>query len=293
MLAKVAVWAMPLAIGYLTWWALSGGGLGDAWNASGEGGLSVWQAIDTLVGATSVSWVPLAADYTRFARTPRAAFWGPGIGCTSSRTRSSSHSAPSSCSPARSATQSALPAAVAAGGTVALLTLVVLTVAETDEAFANAYSGAMSLQNLFPRAPQRLLIVATTGIGVIGASTLELTSFRSPSSSCSGPFFAPLFAVLLADWLLSGLRYGARGTSFGAPAWRAGMLAAWLVGFATYQYLSPTGPAWWVDQVGSAESARLGHRGARKASFVASLFGGGCWAAAVARLRDRALVPGG
>ena len=51
----------------------------------------------------------------------------------------------------------------------------------------------------------------------------------------------PLFAVLLADWLLSGLRYGPDDV-FGAPAWRAGMLAAWLVGFATYQYLRPPGP---------------------------------------------------
>ena len=46
----------------------------------------------------------------------------------------------------------ALPAAVAAGGLVALLALVALTVAETDEAFANAYSGAVSLQNLVPWA---------------------------------------------------------------------------------------------------------------------------------------------
>ena len=37
------------------------------------------RAIDIVVGVT-VSWVPLAADYTRFARTPRAAFWGTGVG---------------------------------------------------------------------------------------------------------------------------------------------------------------------------------------------------------------------
>ena len=59
----------------------------------------------------------------------------------------------------------ALPAAIAAGGLVALLALVALTAAETDEAFANAYSGAVSLQNLVPRAPQRLLIVLTTRSG--------------------------------------------------------------------------------------------------------------------------------
>ena len=46
----------------------------------------------TSSSAVTVSWVPLAADYTRFARTPRGAFWGPGSG-TSFRTRSSSRSA--------------------------------------------------------------------------------------------------------------------------------------------------------------------------------------------------------
>jgi len=39
----------------------------------------MWQGIDIVVGVT-VSWIPLAADYTRFARTPRAAFWGTGVG---------------------------------------------------------------------------------------------------------------------------------------------------------------------------------------------------------------------
>jgi nucleobase:cation symporter-1, NCS1 family len=286
-LRKVAVWAMPVAVGYLTWWALSGGGVSDAWHASGEGGLSTWQAIDIVVGVT-VSWVPLAADYTRFARTPKGAFWGTGIGylipdalllglgAVILLTREVGDAA-------------ALPAAVAAGGVVALLTLVVLTVAETDEAFANAYSGAMSLQNLFPEAPQRLLIVATTGIGVVGALTLELTSFQS-FLFLLGSFFVPLFAVLLADWLLSGLRYGPDDV-FGAPAWRAGMLTAWLVGFATYQYLSPTGPTWWVEQVERLNPPAWGV-GATLPSFVASL-SVGLLAAAAARLRDRALVPGG
>ena len=114
----------------------------------------------------------------------------------------------------------ALPAAVAAGGIVALLALFVLTVAETDEAFANAYSGAVSLQNLFPAAPQPMLIVATTTIGTLGALVLELTSFQS-FLFLLGSFFVPLFAVLLADWLLAGRTYDADDV-FGAPAWRPG-----------------------------------------------------------------------
>ncbi len=242
---RVAVWVVPLAVAYLAWWALTGGGLEDAWNRPGEGGLSTWQGIDIVVGVT-VSWIPLAADYTRFARTPRGAFWGTGVG----------YFVPDALLLALGAIvlltrdvadAAALPAAVAAGGLVALLALLALTVAETDEAFANAYSGAVSLQNLAPRAPQAALVVLTTALGTLGALVLELTSFQS-FLLLLGSCFVPLFAVLLADWLVSGRSYEATDV-FAAPPFRSGAIVAWLAGFVTYQWLSPTGPVWWVEQV--------------------------------------------
>ena len=281
-LRRVAIWVMPVAIAYLTWWALTGGGLSEAWDRPGEGGLSTWQGVDIVVGVT-VSWVPLAADYTRFARTPRGAFWGTGIG----------YLLPDALLLALGAVilltrdvgdAAALPAAVAAGGIVALLALFVLTVAETDEAFANAYSGAVSLQNLFPAAPQRLLIVATTTVGTLGA--LALTSFQS-FLFLLGSFFVPLFAVLLADWLLAGRSYEAEDV-FGAPAWRPGLIAAWIVGFGTYQWLSPTGPSWWVEQMQHLDPPAWGI-GATLPSFLAS-FTVGLVAAAASRRRARTLA---
>ena len=57
----------------------------------------------------------------------------------------------------------ALPAAVVAGGFAAIVALALL-VTETDEAFANVYSAAVSLQNAVPRAPQKLLLVLVTAI---------------------------------------------------------------------------------------------------------------------------------
>ena len=242
---RAAVWIVPLAVAYLAWWALTGGGLEGAWNRPGEGGLSTWQGIDIVVGVT-VSWIPLAADYTRFARSPRDAFWGTGVG----------YLVPGTLLLALGAVvlltrdvgdAAALPAAVAAGGLVALLVLVALTVAETDEAFANAYSGAVSVQNLVPWLPQRLLVVLTTSLGIVGALVLELSSFQS-FLFLLGSFFVPLFAVLLADWLASGRRFEQTDV-FAAPRVRAPMIAAWIVGFSAYQWLSPTGPAWWVEQV--------------------------------------------
>jgi hypothetical protein len=87
--------------------------------------------------------------------------------------------------------------------------------------------------------------------------------------------------------LLSGLSYTADDV-FGAPPWRIGMLAAWLVGFGTYQYLSPTGPTWWVDQVERLDPPSWSI-GATLPSFVASL-AVGLGSAAIAR-RSRPLAP--
>ncbi len=263
---RVAVWVVPFAVAYLAWWALTGGGLEEAWNRPGEGGLTTWQGIDIVVGVT-VSWIPLAADYTRFARSPRAAFWGTGLG----------YGIPDALLLSLGAIvlltrdvadAAALPAAIAAGGLVALLALVALTAAETDEAFANAYSGAVSLQNLVPGAPQRLLIVLTTTLGTLGALVLQLTSFQS-FLFLLGSCFVPLFAVLLADWLAHGLRYEPEDLAT-VVAVRFGPIAAWVAGFAAYQWLSPTGPAWWVEQVQLLDPPSWSI-GATLPSFVVSL----------------------
>jgi NCS1 family nucleobase:cation symporter-1 len=282
---RVAVWIVPIAVAYLAWWALTGGGLEEAWSRPGEGGLSAWQGIDVVVGVT-VSWIPLAADYTRFARTERGAFWGTGIGyflpdalllalgAVALLTRDVADAAE-------------LPAAVAAGGFVALLALLALTVAETDEAFANAYSGAVSLQNLVPAMPQAALVVLTTALGTLGALLLELSSFQS-FLFLLGSCFVPLFAVLLADWLAAGRRYDADDV-FSAVPLRGGPILAWIAGFAAYQWLSPTGPGWWVEQVNRLEPPSW-QIGATLPSFAVSFLLG--FAAAVATRRSRTRTVG-
>ena len=148
----------PLAIAYLAWWALTGGGLSAAWDRPGEGGLSTWQGVDIVVGVT-VSWVPLAADYTRFARTPRGAFWGTGIGYLAPRRAAARARRGDPADARRRRTRRRCRRRSRPAGSSRCSRCVVLTVAETDEAFANAYSGAVSLQNLVPRgaaaAPDR------------------------------------------------------------------------------------------------------------------------------------------
>jgi purine-cytosine permease-like protein len=83
-----------------------------------------------------------------------------------------------------------------------------------------------------------------------------------------GSFFVPLFGVLLADWLLAGAQYTERDV-FQAPSFRAGLVVAWLAGFAFYQWLYPQGPGWWLDVVDLVPSADLGI-GATLPSFALS-----------------------
>jgi len=274
----VGVWAVPLALAYLAWWALDAGDLGAAWHAPGEGGLSIWQGADIVVAVT-VSWIPLAADYTRFSRSPRSAFWGTGIGYLIPDLLLLSLGAVLVFT--RDVTDAAaLPAAIAAGGVAAFLALLALTVAETDEAFANAYSGAVSSQNLFPQIPQRVLVVATTSLGVLGALTIDLLSLPT-FLYLLGSFFVPLFGVLLADWLVAGRRYDEIAV-FGAPPWRVGMIAVWLLGFAVYQWLAPTGPDWWLELIGRLDPPAWSI-GATIPSFVVTVAAGAVVAAASRR----------
>jgi nucleobase:cation symporter-1, NCS1 family len=262
---KVAVWAVPVALVYLTWWALDGADLGAIWHAQGQGGLSVWQGADVVVGIT-VSWVPYAADYTRFSKDRRSGLLGSGIGYFVPDVWLLALGVVLVLS--RDLTDAAaLPTAVVAGGFAATLALFALLVTETDEAFANVYSASVSLQNLVPRVPQKLLITLVTTTATVGALVLDLVSYQS-FLLLLGSFFVPLFAVLLADWLGAGRHYSTDDV-FAAPAWRPGLIAAWALGFGVYQWLYPTGPGWWVDGVGRLNPPAWGI-GATVPSFVVS-----------------------
>jgi NCS1 family nucleobase:cation symporter-1 len=241
---KFAVWAVAVSVVYLAWWILDHADIGALWNEPGHHG-SFWTATD-LVIALSVSWIPLAADYTRFCTGRRAAFWGAGIGYLLPTLFQFGFGAILVLShPDISDARQVLPV-VAAGGAASLLALLFLTVDETDEAFANVYSAAVSVQNLVPGFPLRLLIVGSALVSTVGALAFDLTEY-SQFLYLLGGVFVPLFGVLLADWLASGLHY-TRDHVFAGPDWRPAMIGSWAVGFAVYEWLAqPAALGFWTD----------------------------------------------
>ena len=262
---RVAVWVVPLAVAYLGWWALTGGGLEDAWNRPGEGGLSTWQGIDIVVGVT-VSWIPLAADYTRFARTPRGAFWGtgrrllrPGRAAARARRRRAPHAGrrrrrrASGGGRGRRARRAAR--APRADGR------------RDRRGVRERVLGRRLAAEPRPARPQRLLVVATT---TLGTSARSCSSWRasSRSSSCSARASCRCSRCCSPTGSRAGGGTSPR-TSSGARRSGSGSIAAWIAGFAAYQWLSPTGPAWWVDQVQRLDPPAWGI-GATLPSFAVS-----------------------
>ncbi len=243
---KFAVWAVLGSLLYLTWWVVEKSHVHAFWGAPGKGGFpSFWQGID-LVLASIVSWTPLAADYTRFSRRGRDAFWGAGLGYFLPTIWMFGLGALLLLSRGIS-DPAKIPAAVAAGGLVSVVALLALTVDESDEAFADVYSTAVSIQNVFPRASQRMLIVLVAAAATLGALVLDLRNYQT-FLFLLGSAFVPLFGVLLADWLLAGAHY-TREAIFGGPSVRVPQILAWLVGFGVYQYLLPQGPSWWLGLI--------------------------------------------
>jgi NCS1 family nucleobase:cation symporter-1 len=263
---KFALWVVLASLVYLTWWTIDGAHLRELWAKPGTGEMTFWGGVDLMI-AMPASWLPLVADYTRFSRNRRSAFVGSGVGYLIPNVWLFGLGALLLLS-RNLGDPTDLLTAIAGGGLAGGLVLLALTVDETDEPFANVYSAAVSVQNVLPRASQRLVIVVVAALCTALALAIDLRQYQT-FLILLGAAFVPLFAVLLADWLLAGRDYS-RERIFGAPAFRGGLVGAWLAGFCLYEWLSPYGPSWWIALVEKTNPHALPWGGASLPAFALS-----------------------
>jgi putative hydroxymethylpyrimidine transporter CytX len=255
-LERFGAWVVAGVGAWITFQVLHKADLGHVWNAPGSGGFPghFWLAVD-LVIAMPVSWLPLVADYNRFARSRRGSVAGTYVGYSIGNIWFYALGAllvlgaglPQFASPAELATAMAS----LAGGAIVLLTLLV---GETDEAFADVYSAAVSSQNLSDRIPQRGAIVAIAAAGaglaawLFGRPDFGLGSYEL-FLLLLGSVFVPLIGVFVADYFVLGRR-GYRedelfdGTGQGR-SFRPVAMIPWAVGFLVYQWSVPSSLGWW------------------------------------------------
>jgi nucleobase:cation symporter-1, NCS1 family len=205
-----------------------------------------WTAVDGVL-AVSISWVPLAADYTRHSRSGRGAFAGTVIGYSLTQilyyvlgllafsTVVNGYSGDNS---------PVFKAFIAVP--LGWLPFAILVLRELDESFTNVYSTAVSMQNLRPLADRRVLAVAIGTLATLGALVLHLGADYQNFLTLIGSIFVPLSAVFVIDYFV--LRRGHTwDVSDAAPA-RWPMLLPWLLGFVVFQLINPGYLGWWSRQ---------------------------------------------
>ncbi|MFM8944519.1 MAG: purine-cytosine permease family protein [Actinomycetota bacterium] len=245
-LERFGIQVLLIATAAITIRLLAVADLASLWRAPGTGGLPFWLAVD-LVVVMPVSWLPLVADYTRFARRDARGFAGVFGGSYLGTVWFYVLGALLVLAAGAGTDLVGIGTAVIAiaGGPIVLAALLV---GETDNAFANLYSSVVSTQNLAPRVRQRSLTLALGVLAALLASTFSLERFEV-FLLLIGSVFVPLSGVFAADWLVRARgRYGEEAL-FGAPALRPWSLVPLAAGFALYHWSVPTGPAGWVDGV--------------------------------------------
>jgi putative hydroxymethylpyrimidine transporter CytX len=248
-LEKAGIWIVLASCGFLTIYLLTRHGLGHLLNADRKG--APFAVGVDLVVAQPVSWLPLVADYNRFSAGRRenvlgtfggytiGNIWFYALGALLVLTANLADASPEGIA--------ASILGLSAGVGIGVLLLVSLLAGETDEAFADIYSTAVSAQNVFPKLSRRVAVIVVGAISAGIAAIVTLGSYET-FLFLLGSVFVPLFAVLLADWVAGGLRRGHVGDEV---ALRWGMILAWIAGFAVYQWIVAPGimPAWWTRLV--------------------------------------------
>lgn len=246
-LEKVAIWLVLASTAWLTYVVVTAPSFGPSFfvpSATGERPLGI--ALD-LVIAMPISWWPLVADYNRFARRSRDSFAGTFVGYTLSNAWFYFLGAAVLVVLGLAGESGDVVTFVGAivGTGLGSLVLLAIIVDETDNAFANIYSTAVSAQNIAPRLRQRGLILGATAASFLAGSVLasqgsRLAVLYEGFLLFVGGVFVPLLGVLVADGLA---RRSYEDSEFRdpGPAARPRAIFAWAAGVAAYVSLAGVG----------------------------------------------------
>jgi len=203
-----------------------------------------WAASDTVV-AVAISFVPLAADYTRHSRSARAAFAGVLAGYSVTQVLCYVIGLLALVTVARGNADDIFGAFIALP--LGSLGFAILAARELDQSFADVYSTAVSIQNLRPLWDRRVLAGVITALTTAGALWLNIADYEN-FLTLLGSVFVPLSAVLIADYFAGYLAVPRRHWDLSAAARsRWAMLLPWAAGFVVYQLINPGYVSWWAS----------------------------------------------
>ncbi|HYF83681.1 MAG TPA: putative hydroxymethylpyrimidine transporter CytX [Clostridia bacterium] len=167
----------------------------ELFTKASEGAISFGAAIELNV-IMPLSWLPLIADYTRFAKRKRDGVIGSFLGYFIG----SSWMYMIGLGTAIVA-GNADPGAMMLAANLGLTALGIVILSTVTTTFLDAYSAGVSVLNLFPRLNERKAAVAMGIIGTLIAIAAPIEQYQNFLYAI-GSVFAPLFAILLTDYFV-------------------------------------------------------------------------------------------
>lgn len=196
-------------------------------------GMSFGTAVE-LSAVMPLSWLPLAADYTRQARRPFAATLTATLAYT--LTGCWMYALGLAAALFTGETDVAKILLGAGLGAAGILAVVLSTVTTT---FLDAYSAGVSANNISAKLSETPIAVAVAVVGTLLAVMLPVTEYEN-FLLLIGSVFAPMAAVLIADFFVLKRREEIEGFDFAG-------LVLWLAGFILYRFLLSSG---WESSIG-------------------------------------------
>jgi purine-cytosine permease-like protein len=188
-----------------------------------------------LVIAMPLSWLPLAADYNRFAQKSKNAFLGTLIGFSITNTLFY-----------------IIGVLLGINDVFEILfaiqtffygfILLILIVDEIDNVFADIFSSAMSFKNIFNKINYKFLVIAYTVVSCILANVIPIGQYES-FLLLIGALFAPLFAIVLIDYYAIKKGKVSIGAFYDKCAkFRISAFLSFFIGSLSYFIISPISP---------------------------------------------------
>lgn len=230
--ARIGLPLVILSLLWLTWQFVGATDLTAFWNRRGDGTMTMASAFD-LVIAMPVSWLPLIADYARYGRSGRGAFWGAWLGyaCANAWCYALGLLVITAVEPGGSLVSALL---LAQGG---LIALGLILVDELDNAYGDVHSASVSVHSMVPRWNVRRWGLALGGVCVVLALVLPVHGLE-PFLLMLSSVFVPLYGVILG-------RLGGK-TELTAQVCKIDGLAVglWILGIAVFHGFPVWFPGW-------------------------------------------------
>jgi NCS1 family nucleobase:cation symporter-1 len=231
-LEKFAIWITFATAAFLTYAVVTR--FPQLFALPGNGSLPLTVALDYVI-AMPISWWPLISDYTRFSENEKGAFLGTFAGYTFAN--SWFYTLGALLVLAFNAYTAPLIVSSIVSITFGGLALVLLVVDETDNCFADIYSGAVSIQNVRPKTKQWKLFAGITLISIFLAALMP-QNWQSAYYNfliLIGAIFVPLLGVLSMDFYIIKKRHYEMKDFYSAENnFKITSIVSWLAGIVVY-----------------------------------------------------------